>query len=183
MKIEKIKKRLEEIDQNAVDTVKQTEEQIESLTNELSTISDNMEETYRIGDVEKGQQLAERKAIVESKIEFLKSFLIKRKSIPLLSEDEARKLKTDLNNELYSIYFELRKKADALYKEAEAIHETLNKAVSESLDVGNGIIRLSKSNEVFYQIDRKISALNGDLDQFTRKYRNYLNMCDSMKQN
>lgn len=181
MKIEKISKRIEEIDKNAIDTVKETNQQIENLNKELESISAQIEETYRSGDIVKGQNLAEQKAVIESKISFLNTFLKKRKDVPLMENDEAKKLRTDLNNELYNVFHEQKRKADSYMKGLLEIHDVLEKAIQDTVKTGNNIIRLSKTKELSYSIDQCILSLNNHLRNFTATYKNYQDYFNKMK--
>lgn len=176
MKIDKITKRIKEIDEQALNTVDEALQQIANLKEELTTITDSIEDNYRSGDIVKGQQLAEQKVIIESKIGFLETFLTKRKNIPLMADDEAKKLRTELNNELYNSFYDKKRKTDSLFKELETIQAELEKEIMEVQNIGNDIIRLTKVKEPFYQIDQRINILNIDLRQFVLQYKNYLNM-------
>ena len=181
MKIDKIVKRIEEIDSTAVETEKETNQQIEKLSKELEDVLAMTNETYRSGDIMKGQELAERKAGIESKINFLKTFLTKRENVPLITDEEAKKLRSSLNDELFNVFHEQKRKADAVMKELGEISGTLNQAIIDTQKCGNNIIRLSKSRETVYSIDTMIMNLHSNLDRFVAMYKNYLDFYNKNK--
>lgn len=181
MKIEKINKRIEEIDRTSEQTINETNQQIKKLEEDLVDLSARIEETYRSGDITKGQELAEQKAVTESKIKFLKTFLEKRRVLPLITEEESKKLRSSLNDELFNVFHEQKRKADAVMKELGEISGTLNQAIIDTQKCGNNIIRLSKTKECVYSIDAMIINLHSNLDRFVAMYKNYLDFYNKNK--
>ncbi len=174
MKIEKINKRIEEAERQAADTICESSQQREKLKEDLREIKAMIDETIRTGDFDKGQQLAERKAILESKISFLDEFLARKRNAPLMTREEGLKLKNDLDSEVRSIYIEQRKKLDAMFKDLKEISDILEKTYNDSQNTGNRIISVSSLEDRVYFVDQRMLSLKGCVSRFITGYMHHL---------
>ena len=101
--------------------------------------------------------------------------------MPLITDEEAKKLRSNLNDELYNVFHEQKRKTDSVMKELGEISGTLNQAIIDTQKCGNNIIRLSKSRETVYSIDTMIMNLHSNLDRFVAMYKNYLDFYNRNK--
>ena len=171
MKKTTIKDRIEEIQNAETKLIQGTRTNIEDLKAKLEKVAAQLEETYTSGDVSLGEKLVSERSMLSSKIEYLESFLKKRESVSLISEGEALKLKTELNDEMESKFISDREKINDLLAEMEGITESGLSKMNEIRELGNSINRLQKKNHELFGIDSRINGMYSTISQFVTRYK------------
>ena len=170
MKLDKIFKKLNEIEQTERDKEQETTNKIEKLRDDLKTVIAKIEETYITGDVEQGAKLLTEKKEIESQITFLENFLKKRKEIVLINDDEYRSYQTDLNNELFNVYHEQKRKYESLLKDVEEIGSVMNNAIQTYQSTGTDLNRIAKKYGV-PAVNNVVVTFNQHINRVISQYK------------
>lgn len=172
MKLDKITNKIHQIEQAENEKQVETISKIDKLNDELKSVIAKIEETYITGDAEQGGKLLTEKASLEAQITFLENYQKKRKDIPLIDKEEARRIMTDLNNELYNTYFEQKRKYEELVKQIEEIGSTMDNAINTYQATGTDLNRISKNNGV-PQVNNTVVVFNQHIHHVINGYKNH----------
>ena len=173
MKLDKIAETINEIEKRETDKENKTIEQINDLKKELDKVTADIEQTYISGDTKKGEQLVIEQASLKAKINYHETFLKKRKQLPVIDKEQANDLKINLDNELYKLFEEQKKKYEHLFKEIESISSVMEKAINQTMISGNTLNRLSRisGNTV---IDSRVTVFNNHIRNIINQYNNHV---------
>lgn len=169
MKYEDIEKRIKAIEKKEADTFNETNQQISRLKEQLEKTIEKIEETYTTGDVESGERLSGEKASLEYKINYLETFIKKRKELPGLSNEEEREIKSDLNDLMLKTLIADKKKIDSLMNEIMIVISNGDDVMKKVCDSGKTVNRLVKSKNPF-AVDGRITTFYGLLKRFYSGY-------------
>ncbi|MBR4470923.1 MAG: hypothetical protein IKS54_06410 [Erysipelotrichaceae bacterium] len=165
MKTKNCRERIAEIEKNEADLINETKAKVESLKGKLQETSDQIEQIFSSGDYVNGENLVAEKTTLTAKIDFYETFLKKRQSVPLITEEEAREIKTELNDQITSQFIEDRKKIESLMLEIDKIAKNGVELINETINLGNSVNRLRKKNEGLFGIDTRITTMYNFFDR------------------
>lgn len=89
MKLESIINKVETIEKKENERIKETRQQISELKERLNDTEARLDETYSSGDFEEGEKLSVEKTYLEAKINYLESFIEKKRAVPSIPGSSA----------------------------------------------------------------------------------------------
>ena len=170
MNFKKIANRIETLQNQEENKIQQIRSQIDSLKNELDTTVAKMEETFANGDIENGTKLLNERIALNSKIEYLETFLEKREAASSIPESEAREILAEMNDELYKTFTADKKRFEALVKEIVSIVNNGKETMRLAEETGNMIASLQKKGGSIHYVDGRISGFYHSLETFANSY-------------
>ena len=169
MKLEKIINRIESLEKRENDLVSETEQQIESLKQQLGIVKEKLEDTFMTGDIAQGEKLSIEKGSLEAKIGYLETFMEKRKSLPIIAKPEAAEIKSDLKEEMFKAFAADKKKFDVLMKDISLIISNGDDVMNKVRESGQTVNRMTKEYDLFL-IDGRITGFYSHLKRFANGY-------------
>lgn len=164
------KERIEEILKAENDLVEETKAKISNLKEQYQNVKDQLEETYTSGNTALGEKLISERNILFSNIEYLEDFLKRRESVSLISDEEAKEMKIDLDEQMKKQFFKDSKELERIVNEIDVIVSKGIAVMDEVKETGNSIFRLQRRYNAIYGIDARIINMYQAFSFFLKKY-------------
>lgn len=142
MKLEKLEeirteiKKIEDSNKNAIDNAAK---ELTAVNTRLSQIETELEETFNTGDTRKGEQLIKEKLELTEKASYLNTFIKKRQSIKLITEDQAKAYVKEIYNYLNGKHTDAEKQLKKCLQELSPVIADVRSANNKGKELVNYI--------------------------------------------